>query len=141
MLKENTHLRQQLTTQKNDALSDSFIKMTPPKAHFKTVDPTETAPAEDGLYSISSQGNTRKFGGRRGARTDEASSYQGSTQHRGTGFSLFPNLAKPPASRSSSKILDRIMEIERAKQVNKLKLERELELLDKHPVREGKARK
>lgn len=136
MKKENIHLKQQLETQKNDVLSDSFLKMSPTQ-HYKTIDQSETYPerSEENIYSVSSQGNTRKIGLRKedikslGARTDEASSNQGSTYHRGTGVSMFPSLSKGKSIKSSSKILDRIMEIERVKQSNKLKLEHNLEML------------
>ena len=107
LMRENNHLKRQLETQKNDVLSESFLKSG--SHHYKTIDPTDTSPPEEGMYSVSSQGNTRKFPPRRGARTDEASSHQGSTQHRGTGFSLFPALSRPTVTGSSNKIMDRIM--------------------------------
>lgn len=54
------------------------------------------------------------------ARSDEAS-LKGSTFQRGTGMSIFPSLNRTGV-KGTSKILDRIMEIERAKQENRLRL-------------------
>jgi hypothetical protein len=121
--RENLTLKQQLQNQQNDVLSDSFINLKPP---YKTLDHPRS---EEPLHSVASQGNTAKFSKNNrkeetrslAARTDDASSNQGSTYHRGTGFSMFPPVSKS-GGKATSKILDRIMEIERAKQENRVRL-------------------
>ena len=70
------------------------------------------------------------------ARTEDSLSQNRSTFNRGTGIS-FPSVSKGGA-KSSNKILERILEIERAKQVNKIRLEKELESLDKRQSGEEK---
>jgi hypothetical protein len=97
--------------------------MQPP--HYRTLDhdDSEHSPSEQ-LHSISSTGNTNKMKPRgemkrddsrsQAARSDEAS-IKGSTFQRGTGMSIFPSLNRN-GGKGTSKILDRIMEIEKAKQ-------------------------
>jgi len=64
-----------------------------------------------------SQGNAKKFGNHSknietkslAARTDDSSSFKGSTFQRGTGASIFPSLDKGGSKGKTSKILDRIL--------------------------------
>ena len=104
--------------QKNDMLSDSFLKS---HRNYKTIQENEKniekVGSEIAIHSILSQGNTKKFAKYSknvdtkslAERTDDSSSFQGSTFQRGTGGSIFPILHKSGSKKTTSKILDRIL--------------------------------
>ena len=115
--KENSHLRQQITFQSNDVLSDSKIRMRNVEQH-RTIDhhhETITSEKSAELPHIGSQGNTHKFMRNYkkedtkslAARTDDSVSQNRSTFNRGTGVS-FPHVSRG-SNKGSNKILERIL--------------------------------
>jgi hypothetical protein len=109
--KENSHLRQQLTFQSNDVLSDSQVRIRSMKGTIEQHETINSDKSEE-LPQISSQANTAKIvrNGRKedtkslAARTEDSLSQNRSTYKRGTGISMFPTVGKG-GPRGSNKIL------------------------------------
>jgi|JI9StandDraft_2_1071091.scaffolds.fasta_scaffold582357_1 hypothetical protein len=131
--RENTHLKQQLTFQSNDILSESQIRLKPNGLNTINQHDTINSDISEDLPHVTSQGNTAKLNHKvhhkkedtksLAARTEDSLSQNRSTFQRGTGVSMFPSVHKG-SGKGANKILERIMEIERTKQENKLRLEK-----------------